>query len=475
MAGVFEDSLALQHYLRGTNPNSGLQRIPAILQQRQAQALQLAAEQRRLQQEQQLMGLRQQHALALQSVRDQGDLKQAEAQADAYVKRAESAEQGRLKRELMTRVKVYPKPGESDEDFIARAGEEASKREEEEAKRAASVLEGFDKQSLDLDNEINEVLQTEQERQTQVSEQYALKQFNGSIDVDPKEKATIQAALAKGFSLDDAIAQLKKPERQAAVRQALDGYRLDGQAYAQQTMPKSVAQRIQSLESKQKAVGYRANQFMTTPAGQKGNSYRFMAPSGGAQRSEPKPNEATGPTGKTGQTGMGDFLKALQAAGVNTERREPAVPAGQLSLENAVRQWAPGGAPSFEPPVIDTGGVLSNVRRPVPEPEPAARALSLQPMAPVTPEQRAMELRGKLRNILDFNFKAIAPFEGPERAMPMAVEAMSKSPEAQELSQILSMQQMTTQPTMPRTNRVTQLQAPPEAQFEVPPALMRLP
>jgi hypothetical protein len=55
------------------------------------------------------------------------------------------------------------------------------------------------------------------------------------------------------------------------------------------------------------------------------------------------------------------------------------------------------------------------------------------------------------------------------------VEAMSKSPEAQELSQILSMQQMTTQPTMPRTNRVTTLQAPPQPQFDVPPALMRLP
>lgn len=467
MAGVFEDSLQLQHYLRGTNPNSGLQRIPVMMQQRQQQALQLAAERRKLQ-----------DAIALQQVRDTGDLQQAKAQSDAYLHRAEAMELGRLKRELMIRTKVYPHPGESDQDFIARAGEETGKREEEESKRAANVLEGFDKQTLEIENEINTVLQAEQARQEKVAEAYAMKQLGGSIDIEPKEKAVIQAAIAKGFSLEDAIKQLKKPDRQAAVRQALDGYRLDGQTYAQQTMPKTVAQKVRSLEERQKGVGSRANQFLTTPQGQKGNSFRFLntdAPREGSEKRQSTGalQDAAAPAG-----GMQDFVKALAAAGVQTKpvtsnQSKPVISggndgAGLESIGRAILPWMSPGA--------DPGQGLNYSGAAMPrhtvEPDPVARPLSLQPMTAPDPQQRAMQLRGALRNILDRNFKSLVPFEGPERAMQLGVEAMSQSPEAQELSHILSMSQQMGQP---KTNRVTTLQPPAQPQYDIPPALMRLP
>jgi hypothetical protein len=505
---VFGNAIELQRYLRGPNPNSGLQRIPGLIDQHfarknalgdQAWRDQVAKDTQELRHrhDKELVELRHKNAIELQKIENEAALERSQAQVQGYLDRSSAQEKDRLKRDLIVKMKIMPKAGESDDDFILRANEEQTKREQDETNRAAQVLEGWDKDHQKIEASITDLLEKEEKRQGTVAEEYARKQFGESMDVEPKERAAISALVAKGLSLDAAIQQYgkKNPGRAAELKSLLDGFRLEGSAYAQQTTPKTTSRTLDQLEQQKKALQYRQNMFLTTPEGQRGNSQRFMAPGAAATPNaiDGGYNEEVGRRTQE-QASSNPFSDFEAAAGVKPSAA--VVPGAAVTTPPTAAaaprrpDWMPsapnaGVVDRLNPQAtIPNGSALSlpPMRQPA-QADPVARPLNLQPMRQESPQERVMSLRQKLRDTLDFSYQSRLALEGPEAAKQGAMMDMANSPEAAELAklnQVLSMPTVNPGVAPAPVARAVP-QRPNELRFmapaldETPPALMALP
>jgi hypothetical protein len=317
-----------------------------------------------------------------QELSDKARVAAAGEAAKAWKDRIDDAQRAADIRDFRNKHGITKNPGESDESFLDRAGQELRTKEDQATQRAASVLRGYNTHLEKVQSKRDSLVNAEAERIAKAGESAAMQslsmlpEFNDILDTAKKTPTlTIESAI---FNWGNAK---RNPSRAAAIIQLYNQALQDSQNAAAEKMPVTAQRQLSALNLQEKELLGSRDRLMNTTAGQKGWEHLVL---NADQKTEQQ--QVSDPGGEMGApTEMG-----IPATPASFTAKPAVIEAmGKLGIAPAAAPAKPTAPANTAAPALPMGGFgnwSAAPTTPISVPEPAPE---------VTPEQATAALAGR--------------------------------------------------------------------------------